>query len=130
MNSPTDTVRDFYAALNRADAPAVLSLMTDDVRWTETPRFPYYSGTWVGPQQVLDRLLIPASNDWDGFGVTVDRYIAEGTSVVALGFYHGVNRASGKALNAPLAHVWSVDAGRIASFTQYTDTAMVLEAMS
>ena len=32
------------------------ALAQGDVRWTEAEHFPYYSGTWIGPQAVLDKL--------------------------------------------------------------------------
>jgi hypothetical protein len=38
-----------------------------EVEWTEAERFPYYGGTWHGPQPVVENLLAPLSNDWDDF---------------------------------------------------------------
>jgi NAD(P)-dependent dehydrogenase (short-subunit alcohol dehydrogenase family) len=46
-------------ALGRADVPAVLATHSDTVEWTEAERFPYYTGTWHGPQAVLNHLLHP-----------------------------------------------------------------------
>ena len=57
MTTPVNTVRRFYDALGRGDVPAVLSLLDAQVEWTEAERFPYYGGTWHGPQAVLDNLL-------------------------------------------------------------------------
>jgi hypothetical protein len=54
MTTPIDTVRRFYDALGRGHVPAVLSLLDPHVEWTEAERFQYYSGTWHGPQAVLD----------------------------------------------------------------------------
>ena len=67
MNTPTDTVRGFYDALGRGDVPGVLALLRDDLEWTEAERFPYYSGTWHSPQEVLNKLFVPLMRDWDGF---------------------------------------------------------------
>ena len=67
MTAPVDTVRRFYDALGRGDVRAVLSLLDAQIKWTEAERSPYYSGTWHGPQAVLDNLLVPLSGDWDGF---------------------------------------------------------------
>lgn len=132
--TPTEaeaTVCAFYAALGAGDVPAVLELLAPELAWTETPRFPYADGaTWTTPQQVLDRLLVPASRDWKGFSVTPHRFLPSGAeTVVALGAYGGVNRASGRTLAAPFAHVWEVRDGRVTRFDQYTDTVLVREAM-
>jgi uncharacterized protein len=85
MTTPIDTVRRFYAALGRGDVAAVLSVLDPQVVWTEAERFPYYRGTWHGPQAVLDNLLAPLSRDWDGFSAEVHEFIADGDRVVSLG---------------------------------------------
>ena len=69
MSTPVNIVRRFYDALGRGDVPAALSLLDPQVEWTEAERFPYYGGTWHGPQAVLDNLLKRLPGDWDGFSV-------------------------------------------------------------
>jgi ketosteroid isomerase-like protein len=129
MSSPVDTVRRFYDALARADVAAVLSLLDPEVEWTEAERFPYYGGTWRGPQAVLNNLLIPLSGDWDDFSAKANEFIAEGDRVVSLGTYSGTFKKTGRSLSAAFAHVWTVRGGRVVRFDMHTDTAKVLEAV-
>ena len=129
MNTPTDTVRGFYNALGRGDVPGVLALLSDDLEWTEAERFPYYSGTWRSPQEVLNKLFVPLMRDWDGFSAKAYEVIADGNRLVSLGVYSGTSKATGKSMTAPFAHAWTVRDGRIAKFDMYTDTAKVLEAI-
>ena len=129
MNSPTEIVRGFYEALGRGDVPAVLASLHEKLEWTEAERFPYYSGTWHSPQEVLDKLLVPITRDWDGFSAKAHDFIADGDRVVSLGTYSGKSKATGRSMTSPFAHVWRVRDGRLASFNMYTDTAKVLEAM-
>ncbi len=128
MGTPAAIVRSFYDALGRGDLAAVLSLLDPEVEWTEAERFPYYSGTWRGPQAVADNLLVPLSKDWDGFSAKVNEIIAEGERVVSLGTYSGTFKKSRRSFSAPFAHVWSVRGDKLAKFKMYTDTAKVLEA--
>jgi ketosteroid isomerase-like protein len=130
MRTPTDTVRAFYAAIGRGDVPGLLDLLHPELSWTEAEGFPYYSGTWREPQEVVDKLLLPLARDWDGFSAVADDFIAEGDRVVSLGAYAGVSRATGKAMRAPFAHVWRVRDGRLARFDMYTDTFLVRRAMA
>ena len=130
MNTPTDIVRGFYEALGRGDVPGVLALLRDDLEWTEAERFPYYSGTWRSPQEVLNKLFVPLMRDWDGFSAKAHEVIADGNRLVSLGVYSGTAKATGKSMTAPFAHVWTVHHGRIARFDMYTDTAKVLEALA
>jgi uncharacterized protein len=129
MTTPVDIVRRFYDALGRGDVPAVLSLLDAQVEWTEAERFPYYGGTWHGPEAVLDNLLVPLSSDWDGFSAKAHEFIAEGDRVVSLGTYSGTSKKTGRSFSAAFAHVWTVRGNKLARFDMHTDTAKVLEAL-
>lgn len=129
MNASVDIVRRFYDALGRGDVQVVLALLAPDVEWTEAESFPYYSGTWRGPQAVLDNLLVPLSRDWEGFSAKAHEFIADGDRVVALGRYSGQFRNTGRSFSAPFAHIWTVRGSKLTSFNMHTDTAKVLDAM-
>jgi uncharacterized protein len=129
MTSPIEIVRRFYDALGRGDVPGVLATLNDNVEWTEAERFPYYTGTWHGPQAVLDNLLVRMANDWDGFAATPSDFIADGDRIVALGTYTGAFKKTGRRISAPFAHVWRVSDETLAKFVQYTDTAKILDAL-
>jgi len=129
MINLTDTVRRFYDALGRGDVATVLALLDPQVQWTEAESFPYYSGTWEGPEAVVNNLLIPLARDWDGFSASAHEFIASGDRVVSLGIYTGKFKKTGRAIKVAFAHVWTVRNGRLARFDMYTDTAKVLEAV-
>ncbi len=48
---------------------------------------------------------------------------------MALGEYRGTHKQTGRSTVAAFAHVYDLRDGRITRFRQYTDTAMVAEAM-
>jgi uncharacterized protein len=100
-----------------------------DLHWTEAEGFPYYSGTWHHPQDVVDKLMIPLVRDWDNFSAAASDFIVEGNRVVSLGAYSGINKATGRAMRAPFAHVWQVADGKLARFDMYTDTLLIHRAM-
>ncbi len=116
--------------MGRGDVPALLATLHDELEWTEAERFPYYSGTWRSPNDVLEKLLVPVSRDWDGFAAKPTDFIVEGERVVSLGAYSGTFKKTGKSMIAPFAHVWTVRGDRIARFVMYVDTQKVREAMT
>jgi uncharacterized protein len=130
MTTPIDIANSFYDALGRGDVPAILSLLDPQVEWTEAERFPYYGGTWHGPQAVLANLIVPLSGEWNGFSAKAHDFIAEGDRVVALGTYSGTFKKTGRSFSAAFAHVWTVRGGKITRFNMHTDTAKVLEALA
>jgi len=127
--TPTDCARRFYDAVARGDVPSVLDSLHPQLRWTEADGFPYFSGTWTSPQEVVEKLLVPLMRDWDGFAAMPQEFLAQDDVVVTFGVYSGTNKATGKAMRAPFAHRWEVRDGRLARFDMFTDTLLVDRAM-
>jgi uncharacterized protein len=122
-------VESFYDAVGQGDVSRVMDLLDDEIEWTEAERFPYYSGTWHGPQAVLNNLLKRLAEDWEGFSAKAHDYIVEGDRVVSQGVYSGTFKKTDKKMSASFAHVWTLRDGRLKSFLMYTDTAKILEAI-
>ena len=129
MTKPVDLVRAFYTAVSRGDVPGIVGLLHPDLAWTEAEGFPYYSGTWRSPQEVVDKLLVPLMRDWDEFSAVADDFIVEDHRVVSLGAYAGISRTKGARMRAPFAHVWRIADGKLARFDMYTDTLLVRRAL-
>lgn len=125
-----DLAKSFYQAVGAGDADAVVNLLHADVRWTEAEGFPYYQGTWTSPQQVLENLLVPLGQDWDGFTVAPDEFFTDGDVVVCLGNYSGTSKATGKAMHSPFMHRWEAGEGKLKTFVMLADTLLVDRALT
>ncbi|HEY9677727.1 MAG TPA: nuclear transport factor 2 family protein [Drouetiella sp.] len=126
----TRVVAAMYEAISNGQVDKVLALLAPKIEWTEAEKFPYYSGTWTSPQEVIEKLLIPASKDFSQFSAKADDYVCQDNRVVSMGAYVGVVKRTGKHFRVPFAHVWEVKDGKVTKFVMYTDTAMILEAFS
>jgi ketosteroid isomerase-like protein len=78
----------------------------------------------VGPDGVVAGFSEPSE-----ISRAVERYFDAGESVVALGFYDGTHRSTGRSVRAEFAHLFELEDGRIDCFVQYTDTLKVSEAV-
>ena len=125
--SNADVIRAHYDAGSRGDIEGMLAPLADDCRWVEMAGFPY-SGTYVGPQGVLNGVFARLGADWKGYRVDVDEIVDGGDTVVAIGTYSGTFRATGKEMTARVVHVWKLRDGRVVGFEQFTDTLKVAEA--
>ena len=121
-------LRGVYEAFRRGDIPAVLGAMHPDIMWNEAENVTYDDGApFVGPDQVLHKLFIRLGSEWDGFRVDVEEILDCGQRVVALARYRAVYKATGRQLDAQVAHVWTLEEGKVTRFDQYTDTLQFAE---
>ncbi len=129
MNAPIETVKSFYDALDRGDAPAALSLLAPDMEWSVVAGWPY-KPNGRGPQAVAEGVLMPVLKEWRGYRLHGSDMFAAGDKVVSMGTMTGVHVVTGKALEAAYVHVWEVADGKIVRMRQIVDTARVVEARS
>lgn len=123
-------IRGIYEGFAAGDVGAVLGAMSPDIVWNEAENFPYADGNpYRGPEAVLNGVFARCIGEWDGFAVAPEEFLDAGDTVVVLGRYGGVNKASGRAMNPQLVHVWRVADGKAAGFQQYADTLAVARAM-
>jgi ketosteroid isomerase-like protein len=124
MSEANETiVRAIYACMAAGDVPGLIARMDPDIVWTEAENFPYADRSpYRGPDGVLSGLFARLGSEWDGFAAVPDEFLDAGDTIVVLGRYRGTYHATGRALDAQFAHVWTVEGGRATAFRQYTDT--------
>ena len=130
MPTNKEIVEAGYASLATGDVPAVLALMDPNIEWTEAEGFPLYSGTLVGPQAIVDGVFMRLGEIGDNFSVKTENVIAEGDTVVVLGTYTWNHPVSGEPAEVKMAHVWTMDGGKLIRFQQHVDTARVRDLIA
>ena len=121
-------IKRLYEAFGRGDIPAVLDFFDPTIEWIAADNSPLadrspYHGVHEVREQVFRRVVA----DFD-VTIEVDELFEAGEKVVMLGFYHGVRKATGKRFRAQAAHIWTIAAGKVVKFQQYTDTYQLAES--
>lgn len=127
MRSTREVVQAHYDAGARGDLDGMLADLAPDARWTEAAGSPL-AGTWVGREQVVERVFAAIGRDWDNYRFELERLLVDGRYAAAVGTYSGTFRATGRAMRARVVHVWEVDGDRIVGFEQFADTARMAQA--
>lgn len=124
-------MRDLYGAFGRGDVPKILSAMDDKIEWREAEGNPWDAGkAFVGVEEVLEKVFARIAGEFDGFTIELHRLVADGDTVVMEGRYHAAaHHATGKPLDAAVAHVWDLRDGKVVRFQQYTDTRQLADVM-
>ena len=124
----TDVVQQGYEALGRGDIPAVLDLLTDDVEWIhQGPSVIPFAGTRHGHEGVAESFsLLDEHLEFEQFEPR--EFVAQGDTVVVLGFERSVSKATGHTIEQEWVHVYTLRDGKIAKARFFDDTAAYVEA--
>ncbi len=117
-------MRSAYEAFGRGDMSAVLGLMDEQIEWNEAEGNPWHPGhPFIGPQQVIDGVFARLQESFEDFVIQTDRFLGHADTVVVQGRYQATRaRATGRPLDAQMAHVWDLRDGKVVRFQQYVDT--------
>lgn len=121
-----EIIQRLYESFASGDVPSVVAKFHDDIAWTEADGFPL-AGTYIGPQAVVENVFMRLGEFSDNWAVAVDRLIADGDTVVADGRYTWNHKETGGPCEVRMAHVWTLADGKVSSFLQHVDTAVVRE---
>ncbi len=123
-----ETVREMYRLFAQRDNEGLRRLFDPGIEWVQMEGFPH-GGRYVGAEAIFGGAFAGFRERWEDWRAVVERYLEAGESVVALGFYEGTYRSTGRSMRAEFAHVIELEGGRIVRFVQYTDTLKVAEAV-
>jgi ketosteroid isomerase-like protein len=121
--SNLDIVRRSYEAFARHDLEGVMADMHPEIVWHQAQGLPH-GGTYRGRDEVKRNIFDPLDEEWwDEFAADPDEFLDAGENVIVVGRYRGAAKATGKQLDVPFVHIWTLDGGTAIRFRQYLDTA-------
>lgn len=126
MSDNADLVRDFYARAAAGD-PGFMELFAPDVEFRMPEVLPH--GGTIRGVEALGTYFAEVMARWDDFRAELDDLVDGDERVVALGRFCGRPKASGRYVEIPFALVWTLRDGRAVAVDEYTDTALLLEAL-
>jgi ketosteroid isomerase-like protein len=130
MPTNAELIKSLYDAFARGDVPTVLGLFDPQIEWNEADGVRYADrNPYRGPMAVAEGVFGRIISEVEQFAAIPSSFIDGGDSVVVQGRYKGKVKATGAMLDAQFAHVYTLRAGLIVRFQQYTDTAQWTKAL-
>ena len=122
-----DLVKQAYAYVATGNIPGVLDLFDPAIEWHECEGMPFVKGDgmYIGPEAVITNVFMNLPVYFDGFNVAVNEIFGADDKVVMVGYYQGLNKATGNTFKANATHVWTVKNGKLAHFFQAVDTTTI-----
>lgn len=122
-------VRSLYAAFGKGETAKVVDACSEDVRWeiVAPPSACSCFGVRTGKAAVAEFFKeIASSHDYKAFEPR--EYFPSGDVVTVVGSHDLIVKATGRRFKADWVHLFTITAGKIASFREFTDTAAYVEA--
>jgi hypothetical protein len=127
--SNASLIRYIYDAFGQGRVIDILGRLSPDIEWIAAENSPVGDKSpYRGVKEVYEGVFVRGGGEFFDLTVHVDELFDAGDKVVMLGFYTGTRKVAGKKIRAQAAHVWTVAAGRIVKFQQYTDTLQLAES--
>jgi ketosteroid isomerase-like protein len=130
--TPLELVQKGYEYFAKGDVAGIVSLYSDDATFTPmmglegkaplvTPKGTFSRSELAGYFAALSQET--EFSQWEN-----RQWVADGNTVIVLGFYAAKNKRTGKLFQSEFCHVLTVAGDKAKSFKEFTDTAAVLEA--
>jgi uncharacterized protein len=124
-------IQGIYIDFATGNVPGVLGALDAKVEWNEAESFIYGDNKpFIGPDAVVNGVFAKIGGEWDGFTIAnLQIHNMDNGMVLATGRYQAKYKKNGVAIDAQMAHLWTLKDGKIMKFQQYTDTKQFAEAV-
>ena len=124
-----EIAKNCYAAFGRGDIASILAVLSENIEWTTPGEGIPSAGTRRSVAEVARFFEIVAAT-WDFTALEPREYIASGDTVVTIGSYTAIARATGKQVSSEWVMVWKMRDGKVTYFREFTDTQALAASVS
>jgi ketosteroid isomerase-like protein len=121
-------IKAIYEAFGRGEIAFILDQLADDVDWRfEGPSSIPYTGAWHKREDVQQFFAGIGAGEKD-HKLSITEFYADGDTVFTMGRYAATSAATGLRFDAPIAHFFRVENGKITRYVDFGDTAAMAAA--
>lgn len=119
-----------YQAFSTGDIPSVLGALDPQVEWNEAEGNALADGNpYIGPDAVLQGVFMRIGAEHEYFNVKdIQLHEMVGNQVLATLRYDAKRKDTGTLIDAQVAHLWTLQDGKVTAFQQYVDTKQLADA--
>lgn len=124
-------ITTIYDAFSKGDIAGVVANFDPNIVWNEAEGNTYADGNpYVGPDAVVSGVFARVGSEWDNFRlINIELHDMSNNQVLATLRYNGTYKATGKSIDAQVAHLWTLHKGKVVGFQQYVDTKQLASVL-
>ena len=116
-------IQEIYEAFGRGDIPAVLNALDPQAQLTfEAPGSIPWAGDWQGIEGWTKFFQTLAENA-DEIALQMQAFAAQENNVVMAGRYQAHVKQTGRRIDSPLVHLWTLRDGKVVKCQEMANTA-------
>jgi ketosteroid isomerase-like protein len=124
-----DLVKKLYEAYGKGDIDTIINHLADHFDWRfDAPSIIPFAGNQQTRDEVRRRFFGSLAESQKDQSLSPQEFIAQDDKVVMLGRYTATVVATGRSIDLRVAHVFTIQNGKVTRFLNLTDTARVAEA--
>jgi ketosteroid isomerase-like protein len=119
----TQVVQEAYGYFGTGNIPALLNLLSEDIKWIEPgpkDKIPF-AGVHLG-REAVGRFFSLLDREVNFLKFEPREFIEQGNKVVALGYMEGKSKRTGKLSQTDWAMVFTLKNGKVVHFQEFSDT--------
>jgi uncharacterized protein len=125
----TKKVQDIYAAFGRGDIAAILNSLADEIEWHHPGPpdvLPWAKSRHSRAEVEQFFKVLGETHEFEAFEPR--EYVAQGDTVVVLGWSRARAKSTGRIYEEHWAMVWTFRNGKVVGYRAYDDTAAMVAA--
>ena len=124
MSASIEFVKSLYAAFARGEIATLVKACAPDIRWEVKGRPQDYPciGIWTGQSGVGAFFQVVAETETP-LAFAQSEFHAAGDNVFVTGRYKWTLTKTGKTVECDYLHIFTIKAGKVTQFREFTDTA-------
>jgi len=135
MSKPTSrnaqTINNMYDAFTKGDLETAMADWAPRISWNVAESHPFAAGNpYIGGEAIVTNLLAELGGLMPDVAIKVSELLDAGDKIVVLGRYEGPVKSTNKSIDAQMAHVWTLEDGKIVHFQQHVDTKHLVSALT
>jgi uncharacterized protein len=124
--SNVELLRPIYEQWAQGNWAPRFAVYAPDYEWGWSDEFPDFGGVVRDDNDDKSDRLRQWLSGWKDWRCEVERYVADGDTVVAMTRYRGQGKTSGAAVDTEGAHVWTFRDGKVIRLVVYSSRATAL----
>ena len=126
-SAPVSIVREFYTHFAKRDLDRAFALLSPQIEFSQIADLPW-AGRFKGPEGVRKFFSLLSEHVY----ATPEplAFLPAGDEVAVVARLRGTARATGKALDQTVVHLWTIRTGKVIRAAAYVDVPAIKEALN